>query len=82
MLRRTRLGLLAAHELTGAPSPGGESGPVQRVGDVLARELGWDAPRLAQEIERFAIEARAEGIVAEIARTPADGSEHVPPAMP
>jgi glycerol-3-phosphate dehydrogenase len=82
MLRRTRLGLLAAHELTATDGAAVEGGPVQRVGDVLARELGWDAPRLAQEIERFAVEARAEGIVAEIARTPADGSEHVPPAMP
>ena len=82
MLRRTRLGLLAAHELTGAPSPNVESGPVQRVGDVLARELGWDAHRLAQEIERFAIEARAEGIVAETARTPPDGAGEAPPAMP
>ena len=49
LLRRTRLGLLAARELTGDGTGGGETGdrPVSRVGDVLARELGWDATRLA-----------------------------------
>jgi glycerol-3-phosphate dehydrogenase len=81
MLRRTRLGLLAARELTGASSPRGVSDPIKRVGDVLARELGWDALRLEQEIERFAGEAAAEGIVAETARVaPADPPS--PPAMP
>jgi glycerol-3-phosphate dehydrogenase len=54
LLRRTRLGLLAAHEL-----------PVERVADVLARELHWDRARTAREIERFAEEAAAEGIGAE-----------------
>ena len=51
-LRRTRLGLLAAREL-----------PVERVADVLARELGWDGERVGLEIGRFAQEARAEGIL-------------------
>ncbi|HWY19373.1 MAG TPA: glycerol-3-phosphate dehydrogenase/oxidase [Solirubrobacteraceae bacterium] len=51
LLRRTRLGLLAAREL-----------PVQRVADVLARELHWSAERTAREVERFAAEADAEGI--------------------
>jgi glycerol-3-phosphate dehydrogenase len=51
-LRRTRLGLLAAREL-----------PVQLVADVLARELGWDGERVGLEVERFAQEARAEGIL-------------------
>jgi glycerol-3-phosphate dehydrogenase len=83
MLRRTRLGLLAARELTAADSSGGgEAGPAQRVGDVLARELGWDAVRLAQERERFALEAAAEGIVAETARAPSDRSGQAPPTMP
>src|SRR5205814_8223757 len=43
LLRRTRLGLLAARELSGEQQAGGsgeERGPVQRVGDVIARELG------------------------------------------
>jgi glycerol-3-phosphate dehydrogenase len=63
LLRRTRLGLLAARELI-ADSPASEPGPVRRVGDVLARELGWDEARLAHELESFAEEARAEGITA------------------
>jgi glycerol-3-phosphate dehydrogenase len=52
LLRRTRLGLLAAREL-----------PVEHVADVLARELGWSEERTGLEIERFAEEARAEGIL-------------------
>jgi glycerol-3-phosphate dehydrogenase len=77
LLRRTRLGLLAARELTGgldtdgAEAPGGAdapdgeplaTGPVRRVAAVLARELGWSAERTRAEIERFAQDARAEGI--------------------
>ncbi len=63
LLRRTRLGLLAARELVGeAGSPA--KGPVVRVGDVLARELGWSPERRARELRSFADEARAEGIVA------------------
>ena len=58
LLRRTRLGLLAAHELSAAQS----DGPVARVADVLASELGWDVSRMREEIERFRIEARAEGL--------------------
>jgi glycerol-3-phosphate dehydrogenase len=60
LLRRTRLGLLAARELGSAP--------VRRVGEVLARELHWDAPRLELELERFGEEAAAEGIAAELER--------------
>jgi glycerol-3-phosphate dehydrogenase len=56
LLRRTRLGLLAARELPGAP--------VRRVGEVLARELDWSAERLERELTNFAEEADAEGIVA------------------
>ncbi|HEY1835120.1 MAG TPA: glycerol-3-phosphate dehydrogenase/oxidase [Solirubrobacteraceae bacterium] len=61
LLRRTRLGLLAAHELTGDATSGDRS-PVRIVGDVLARELGWDEARLELEVERFALEAAEEGI--------------------
>jgi glycerol-3-phosphate dehydrogenase len=64
LLRRTRLGLLAARELTGEPRAGAPTAPVQRVGETLARELGWSAERLGIELERFAEEARLEGIVA------------------
>ena len=90
LLRRTRLGLLAAKELSDQPGAGhrGPDGaapdgaardgagrapaatPVQRVADTLGRELGWDATRVARELERFAQESQAEGLV-----VPADGSE-------
>jgi glycerol-3-phosphate dehydrogenase len=57
LLRRTRLGLLAARELVGE-----DSAPVARVGDLLARELGWNPERRTLELRRFAEEAAAEGI--------------------
>jgi len=61
LLRRTRLGLLAARELTGRH--GGQAPePVGRVAAVLAQELGWSEERRAAEIERFAREAGAEGL--------------------
>ena len=65
LLRRTRLGLLAARELAGEGSAGpAAGGPVERVGDVLARELKWSPERRAGELRHFAEEAAAEGIVA------------------
>ena len=93
LLRRTRLGLLAARELTGdsagsAGSVGGgaeeiASRPVQLVGDVLARELGWSPERLASELSRFAEEAAAEGILATVERPErAELDVALPPAMP
>jgi glycerol-3-phosphate dehydrogenase len=57
LLRRTRLGLLAAREL------GGMGNPINRVAGVLARELDWDGARVRGEIERFATEAEAEGVL-------------------
>jgi glycerol-3-phosphate dehydrogenase len=83
LLRRTRLGLLAARELTGrersassrSADGGAQGGPVARVGAILARELGWSAERLATELDRFASEAAAEGMLV------AGGAvENVPPA--
>ena len=62
LLRRTRLGLLAARSLTRV-SVGERAGPVQRVGVVLARELDWSSERLSRELERFAEEAVAEGVL-------------------
>lgn len=56
LLRRTRLGLLAAREVV-SPEV---TGPVA---DVLADELGWDHRRRADEIGRWRSEAAAEGIV-------------------
>ena len=61
LMRRTRLWLLAAHELAGSP-PDGPPGPVRRVADVLAGELDWSAQRTEEEIERFAREAGAESL--------------------
>ena len=61
LLRRTRLGVLAAREVTAR----GPEAPLERVADVLAGELGWDAPRREREIVRFAAESLAEGIVPE-----------------
>jgi len=60
LLRRTRLGLLAARELIDA---GRCARPVELAGGVLARELGWSEERLRRELDRFAEEAGAEGIV-------------------
>jgi glycerol-3-phosphate dehydrogenase len=71
LLRRTRIGLLAARDLV--PDRAGEpAAPVRRVAHVLAGELGWDSERVATEIERFAQEARAEGSFAQDVR--AEGS--------
>ncbi len=77
LLRRTRLGILAARELLvgggalGGPGGGGDegggegagAGAVRRVASTLGRELGWDEARTGREVERFAAEARAEGIL-------------------
>jgi glycerol-3-phosphate dehydrogenase len=60
LLRRTRLGLLAARNLS--VEEGGGDGPVSRVAAVLARELQWDAERTQREIALFGEEARAEGM--------------------
>jgi glycerol-3-phosphate dehydrogenase len=57
LLRRTRLGLLAARELS---RPGSEV--PERVARAMAPELGWDDARVAQEVLRFAAEAQAEGL--------------------
>jgi glycerol-3-phosphate dehydrogenase len=60
LLRRTRLGLLAARELCGENQQ-----IVMRVARAMGEELGWDAARIALEVERFGEEADAEGIVVE-----------------
>jgi glycerol-3-phosphate dehydrogenase len=57
LLRRTRLGLLAARDLLGD----GADVPA-RVAATLAPELGWDTAGTDQEAERFRDEAEAEGI--------------------
>jgi glycerol-3-phosphate dehydrogenase len=61
LLRRTRLGLLAARELLGEDA---EQAPaVRRVADLLGQELGWSRERTMLETERFLEEARLEGIL-------------------
>jgi glycerol-3-phosphate dehydrogenase len=66
LLRRTRLGVLAARELVVDGGPAGADGaaaPVARVAAVLAGELGWSEERTAGELLRFEQEARAEGLL-------------------
>ncbi|MBX5469622.1 MAG: glycerol-3-phosphate dehydrogenase/oxidase [Thermoleophilaceae bacterium] len=57
LLRRTRLGILAAPELARPDSAGARA-----VADALARELGWDAQRRERELETWGELAAAEGI--------------------
>jgi glycerol-3-phosphate dehydrogenase len=70
LLRRTRLGLLAARDLAGEPGDPGDPAaplsdlpPVGRVAVVLGEELGWDSQRIATETQRFAQEMSAEGLL-------------------
>jgi glycerol-3-phosphate dehydrogenase len=61
LLRRTRLGLLAARHLL---DPSGKpTEAVQRAARTLGAELGWDDPRVEREIGAFAAEAADEGIL-------------------
>jgi len=55
LLRRTRLGLLAAPQLRGADA-------VAAVATAMAPELGWDQGRTRAEAERWNADAAAEGI--------------------
>jgi glycerol-3-phosphate dehydrogenase len=66
LLRRTRLGILAARELLEDDAGGAENGataPVRRVATVLAKELEWSAERADSEVARFEQEAEAEGLL-------------------
>jgi glycerol-3-phosphate dehydrogenase len=55
LLRRTRLGLLAAPQLRTPES-------VSKVAQLLGGELGWDKARVAAEADRWVADAAAEGI--------------------
>ena len=55
LLRRTRLGLLAAPQLRSAND-------VTPVAEAMGGELGWDGKRVAAEAERWVRDATAEGI--------------------
>jgi glycerol-3-phosphate dehydrogenase len=57
LLRRTRLGLLAGRALRA------DGEVAARVGEALAAELGWDDRQLRDELEAWAQESRAEGVV-------------------
>ncbi len=56
LLRRTRLGLLAAGALTR------DDAAARRVAQAMAPDLGWDDRRVDAEVEAWLAEARAEGI--------------------
>ncbi len=56
LLRRTRLALTAARDVTAGDAPA-------RVAAALAGELGWDGARADAEAAAFAKEAAAEGVV-------------------
>ena len=55
LLRRTRLGLLAAPQLRTPEA-------VHPVAEAMGGELGWDAKRVSAEAEAWVAEAAAEGI--------------------
>ncbi len=68
LLRRTRLGLLAARPLCAPGSPGAAA-----VGRAMAAELGWDEARLASELELWRTVAAEEGLVPASERSAATG---------
>jgi glycerol-3-phosphate dehydrogenase len=55
LLRRTRLGILAAPQLRDARS-------VRPVAEAMGSELGWDRRRVKREAERWVEAARSEGV--------------------
>jgi glycerol-3-phosphate dehydrogenase len=57
LLRRTRLGLLDARNLTAA----GAAGP-RAVADAMAAELDWDGARIERELDDWRAVAAAEGL--------------------
>jgi glycerol-3-phosphate dehydrogenase len=57
LMRRTRLGLLAAPALTAA-----DAEPPRVVAEAMAPELGWDGARIEQELSDWRELAGAEGI--------------------
>jgi glycerol-3-phosphate dehydrogenase len=58
LLRRTRTGLTCARSLCSEGDDG-----AHRAALALGGELGWDAGRVAQEVEAWRSVARAEGLV-------------------
>lgn len=64
LLRRSRVALLAAREVTGD-----DDAVARRVANAMAGELDWDEARVEAEVAAFSAEAAAEGIVANVAPT-------------
>ena len=64
LLRRSRVALLAAREVTGD-----DDAVARRAAMAMAGELGWDEARVEAEVAAFSAEAAAEGIVANVAPT-------------
>jgi glycerol-3-phosphate dehydrogenase len=67
LLRRTRLGLLAARDLLDADGTPTEA--VQRAARTLGRELGLEEAGVQQQVSGFADEAGSEGILVEVIGT-------------
>ncbi|HEY6760794.1 MAG TPA: glycerol-3-phosphate dehydrogenase/oxidase [Baekduia sp.] len=61
LLRRTRLGLVAARSVAGPDAASATA--ARRVAEAMAPELGWDAAGVDRAVAVFAEEASAEGIV-------------------
>ena len=64
LLRRTRLGLLDARNLTAADAAGPRA-----VADAIAAELGWDATRIQHELDDWRSVAAAEGLAPGVTAT-------------
>jgi len=66
LMRRTRLGILAAGELQANDGDGRPRPALERVAQALGRELGWDERRITLELERFRVESELEGMLTEV----------------
>jgi glycerol-3-phosphate dehydrogenase len=64
LLRRTRLGLLDARNLTATDAAGPRA-----VADAIAAELGWDATRIQHELDDWRSVAAAEGLAPGVTAT-------------
>ncbi|WP_205698722.1 glycerol-3-phosphate dehydrogenase/oxidase [Conexibacter sp. SYSU D00693] len=67
LLRRTRLGLLAARDVVAD-----DGAAARRVAAAMAAEHGWDGARIDAEVRAFLEEARLEGIVVDAAAVGSD----------
>jgi glycerol-3-phosphate dehydrogenase len=70
LLRRTRLGLLAARELCDPRAT-----VATQVADAMAPELGWNGSRRRKHVAAWEAEARAEGIFVSVSDEPPRGTQ-------